>query len=465
MGLIENELRFQLRPSRSLCVFILASLLLLPSAACLAGDEVSSIPYLLQWGIYEMSLETGEISTLYVSSEKLLGVHLNGAGDTFVFSQGFGGNEYEHEEICTLGVDGEGFTRLTENGYLDTYPLWSPDDDRVLFLSWPGETLDIYVMDADGSNRELLYDSGFHDADIDWTGEKIAFTRNSQIWIMNEDGSNATQVTDPPRAGEWGNAVLPFGDYDPRISPDGETIVFERMVDDSSAHGNYDLYSVNVDGSGEAALTDTGWTQGLAAWSPSGERIAYIVSAMGSEGTYDIHIMDRDGGRKVDLTSEIFPTGFLAHGVTFADKSKIIFVGEWWGWEVLESSISCETNVDTITIGEALTVSGGLQPSVPEASISLTYTGPDGSQEVEAVTMGGGVYTHSFEPDEVGSWKVQASWEGDLGHYPSTSVERTFFVEEVAEESSGGGGIPGFPVEAVVLGLTIGLVLIISKRR
>lgn len=326
--------------------------------------------------------------------------------------------------------------------------------------------MDIYVMDDDGSNRELLYDSGFHDADIDWTGEKIAFTRNSQIWIMDEDGSNAAQVTDPPRAGEWGNAVLPFGDYDPRISPDGETVVFERTVDDSSAHGNYDLYSVNVDGSGEVALTDTGWTQGLAAWSPSGERIAYIVSAMGSVGAYDIHIMDRDGGNKVDLTSEILPTGFLAHGVTFTDETKITFIGEWWGWEVLESSISCETNVDTSTIGEALTVSGDLQPSVPEASISLTYTGPDGSQEVEAVTTGGGgTYTHSFEADEVGSWKVQASWEGDLGHDPSTSVERTFVVEEVVEEPSGGGGIPGFPVEAVVLGLTIGLVLIISKRR
>ncbi len=111
---------------------------------------------------------------------------------------------------------------------------------------------------------------------------------------------------------------------------------------------------------------------------------------MGSVGAYDIHIMDRDGGNKVDLTSEILPTGFLAHGVTFADESKITFIGEWWGWEVLESSISCEINVDIITIGEALTVSGGLQPSVPEASISLAYTGPDGAQEVETVTTGGG---------------------------------------------------------------------------
>ena len=159
--------------------------------------------------------------------------------------------------------------------------------------------------------------------------------------------------------------------------------------------------------------------------------------------------------------------GFLAHGVTFEDESNIIFIGEWWGWEVLETTISCETNVDIITIGEALTASGGLQPSVPKASISLTYTGPDDSLEVETVmTGGGGTYSHSFEPDEVGSWKVHASWEGDLGHESSTSGERIFIVEELAKEQTGGGGIPGFPVEALFLGLTIGFVLItLSKRR
>ena len=443
------------------------SLLLLPSASCFSVDQAGSIPYLLQWGIYEMDLEAGEVDALYVSSEKLIGVHLNRAGDTLVFSQGFGGDEYGHEEICTFELNGKIFRRLTDNDHLDTYPLWSPDDDRILFLSWPGETLDIYVMDADGSNLGLLYDSGSHDADIDWTGGKIAFTRNSQIWIMDEDGSNPMRVTDPPHAGEWGKAVLPFGDYDPRISPDGEIIVFEWMVDDSSVHGNYDLYSVNVDGSGEAPLTDTGWTQGMAAWSPSGERMAFIVSAKGSEGCYDIYIMDRDGGNVADLTSEILPPGFLAHGVTFADESKIIFIGEWWGWHVLDSSISCETTVETITIGDDLAVSGGLQPSVTSASVSLTFTRPDGSQVVETVTTGvGGSYIHSYEPDVVGTWSVQAHWEGDLGHNPSTSEEIVLVVEEVEEEGAGGGGIPGFPFEAIILGLTVGLlVIILTKKR
>ena len=446
----------------SLCVFAFVALLSLSTAIGRAADEGSHVPYLLQWGIYEMDLETREVALIYTSSEKLVGVHLNGAGDTFAFSQGFGGSGYEHEEICTLNMDGTGFTRLTDNGYLDTYPIWSPEGDRIAFLSMPGETLDIYVMDPDGSGRELLYDSGFHDADIDWTGDRIAFTRNSQIWIMDDDGSDARQVTDPPRAGEWGNAVLPFGDYDPRISPDGCRIVFERMVDDSSAHGNYDLYSVNMDGSGETALTDTGWTQGLVSWSPSGERMAFIVSAVGSEGRYDIHLMDADGGNRGDLTSDVFPLGFLAHCVTFTSEETIVFVGEWWGWKVLEASLSCAPEAEAVEAGEEVTVSGRLSPVVPGAAVVLTYIDPDGNENIRNTsTDRDGAYSDSFRPDGEGAWKVGASWEGDQGHHPAASAQQAFTVREA--ELSGGGGIPGFPIEAVALGLLLSVTYALMK--
>ena len=110
-------------------------------------------------------------------------------------------------------------------------------------------------MDADGGNIHEVYDSGDHDSDLHCSGGKLAFTRDSQIWIMNEDGTGAAQVTDPPRADEWGDAVLPFGDYDPNLSSDGSRIVFERMVDDATTHGNYNLYVINTDGSGETAVT------------------------------------------------------------------------------------------------------------------------------------------------------------------------------------------------------------------
>jgi len=234
------------------------------------------------------------------------------------------------EEICSIRVDGENYRRLTDNDQWDLLPCWSDDDSQIAFLSFR-ETLDIFIMDADGGNIRAVYDSGFHDSDLHYSNGKMAFTRNSQIWLIDEDGTNPTQVTDPPRAGEWGNAVLPFGDYDPNLSPDGNKIVFERLVDDEITHGNYNLYLINLDGSEETAITDTGYTQGLPVWSHSGEQIVYLLGAIGNEPKYDLYIMNSDGSENHNITPEYFPADFICRNPIFSkDDSKIFFVGEWY---------------------------------------------------------------------------------------------------------------------------------------
>ncbi|MBU6998397.1 MAG: PD40 domain-containing protein [Theionarchaea archaeon] len=303
------------------------------------GDLVGkSVPREERWGIYAFDLATEEISLIYSSSIKISGLQLNGKGDTFVFSQVYG-DTGDQEEICSIQYDGRNFRRLTDNTVMDTYPCWSPDGEKIAFLSFR-ETLDIYIMNSDGSNVSLLYDSGFHDGDINWVGQTIVFTRESQIWMMNHDGTGAHPVTNPPRAGEWGKAVLPFGDYDPRLSPDGRKIVFERLVDDKTCHGNYDIVCINTDGSSEHALTSTGYTQGLATWSHDGSRISYIVTAIGERGVYDLHIMNADGKEQRNVTPEYVPEGFLCHSGWFSpDDTVLFFVGEWWekdtGWSAI----------------------------------------------------------------------------------------------------------------------------------
>jgi Tol biopolymer transport system component len=245
------------------------------------------------------------VDLLYIIPEELSGLQLNTAGDRFVFSQKVGGNADGDGEVFTVGTDGRDSQRLTVNPIMDTYPVWSPDGSRIAFLSWPDSTLDIFIMDADGSHVRLLYDSGFNDVDIHWVGNSIAFTRNSRIWIINDDGSEARMLTDPPRAEEWGNANLPFGDYDPRISPDGSRVVFERLVNDPSPQGNYDLYLIDIDGSNLARLTNTGFAQGLANWSHSGNRIAYIVAAIEGVGKFDIYTIHSDG-RIIETSRRLF---------------------------------------------------------------------------------------------------------------------------------------------------------------
>jgi Tol biopolymer transport system component len=253
-------------------------------------DVPLSVPRAGNWGIYSLDLTTGAVELIYSSASEIGFLNLNKAGDTLVFSQQFGGDANENEEICTVKIDDGELTRITDNNLMDIYPVWSPDGAQLAFLSWRDKDLDIYVMDSDGSNQRRLYDSGSHDADIDWVGHNIVFTSRSQIWIMQDDGTAPVQITDPPDAGIWGNANLPFGDYDPRLSPDGRKIVFERLEDDASPHGNYNMFVVNADGSSETRLTDSGYSQGIASWSHSKTRLAFVVAAIGSEGKYDIYI-------------------------------------------------------------------------------------------------------------------------------------------------------------------------------
>ena len=305
-----------------------------PSGAAPSGAAPSAVstvvPHQDRWGIYSLRLDSGAVELIYSTPDELSGLALNPAGDRFAFARKVGGTTNEDSEIYTLPMGGGEPTRLTDNRVLDTYPIWSPDGSRLAYLSM-GKTLDIEVMNADGSGSKLLYDSGGHDADISWVGDRIAFTRDSQIWIMGDDGSGAKELTDPPRAGEWGKANLPFGDYDPRISPDGIRIVFERLVADDSPHGNYDLYAMAADGSGVTALTSNGYSQGLAAWSPSGSLIAYIVAAIDGAGAYDIYVMNADGSDNHDATPAWFPPEFLCHGATFGpDDATLYFIGEWW---------------------------------------------------------------------------------------------------------------------------------------
>ena len=294
------------------------------------ADE-KTVPHEKRWGIYTLDLSTENINLVYSSEREIEGLRINNQGNKFAFSQKFDGDNNSHRELCTLNLDGSSFKRLTNNSFWDLYPAWSPDDTQIAFLSYREDTLDIYIMDEDGSNATLLFDSGTHDADISWVGDKIVFTSNSSIWIMNDDGTNPIQLTHPPNAGEWGGANLPFGDYDPRLDPIGEKVIFHRLEGDSNPHGDYNIFIINIDGSEETRITDTGYTQGLSSWSHSGDKIVFIVSAINGVGKYDIYMMNSDGTNAENITPEYFPDGFICHKADFSkDDTSLYIIGEWW---------------------------------------------------------------------------------------------------------------------------------------
>jgi Tol biopolymer transport system component/Zn-dependent M28 family amino/carboxypeptidase len=130
--------------------------------------------------------------------------------------------------------------------------------------------MDIYVMDADGTNVKRLtnvhgYDGGpFYSKD----GKHICWRRFSEkgdkaeIYTMNSDGSDQKQIT---RVGamSWAPYFHPSGDY----------LIFTNNV---NGFANFELYIVDAEGKHEPVrVTSTEGFDGLPVFSPDGKKLAW----------------------------------------------------------------------------------------------------------------------------------------------------------------------------------------------
>jgi TolB protein len=132
--------------------------------------------------------------------------------------------------------------------------VWSPDGTKILFVSLGyvdgAFNVDVYVMNADGSQRVRLTTTAGGDFEPSWSPDsrKIAFSsqRNGreEIYIINADGTGEHRL----HAAE---ASVGSEQY-PAWSPDGTKIAFARA---SQMFNLQNVYTANADGSGLSQVT------------------------------------------------------------------------------------------------------------------------------------------------------------------------------------------------------------------
>jgi Tol biopolymer transport system component len=211
-------------------------------------------------------------------------------------------------DIYAMDVNGHNLQLLTTSFAYDTWGSWSPDTFKMVFQSdrIPDTTyaarFQIYVMNSDGTNiGQLTFPDPARDStglvkdttrnsQPAWSpdGTKIAFasTRdtNSEIFVMDPNGSNIVRLTSNPAA-----------DGQPVWSPDGTKIAFATDRD-----GNDEIYVMNADGSGQVNLTNHAGSDLVPAWSPDGTKIAFQSDRQTSGAVW---VMDADGSNPVRLTN------------------------------------------------------------------------------------------------------------------------------------------------------------------
>ncbi len=163
-------------------------------------------------------------------------------------------------EIWVMSANGNNLVRLTINPVFavdaggpvygkDFSPAWSPDGTKIVFWSTRLDLAnsEIYVMNADGSNQVRLTNNSANDSDPVWSrdGQRIAFfsrgVGREGIYEMNANGANERWITNGV-PGDW--------------SPDGQRLAITDF--DPTAHDAMAIYAVNADGSNRVRITNQG---------------------------------------------------------------------------------------------------------------------------------------------------------------------------------------------------------------
>jgi Tol biopolymer transport system component len=136
-------------------------------------------------------------------------------------------------DIFEMAANGSGVRQITRGPEVDTYASWSPDGSRrIVTRRMIGEDSEVFLLDRDGSNAKNLTNAP---RDYDgWPafspdGSRIAYAGggpddgNHFIFVVKPDGTGRTQVTFPLES----QRSFRY-DTQPTFSPDGEWIAFTR---------------------------------------------------------------------------------------------------------------------------------------------------------------------------------------------------------------------------------------------
>jgi len=165
--------------------------------------------------------------------------------------------------------------------------------DRIAFVSDRGGDWDIWLMEDDGSNAVNLTNDPASDRYPDWSpdGTRIAFSSDRDgtfgIYVMDSDGSHVRRLT--PVVGEHREVW-------PSWSPHGDRIAYQTC-DESSCS----IWIIGTDGSNRTPLYDVPtFNQFEPAWSSNGMWIAH--GADPRRGGIDILKVGAGGGTPINLT-------------------------------------------------------------------------------------------------------------------------------------------------------------------
>lgn len=202
-------------------------------------------------------------------------------------------------DVYSSKIDGTDLVRLTDLPGYDAESAVSPDGKSIVFTSVRNGDLDLYIMDIDGGNvRQLTdtygYDGGpFFSLDGEWVifrshlpktnpevrryrelfDKRMVAPVRFELQIVKTDGTQRRQLTD--------FGVASFAPY---MHPDGKRVIFCSNYGAQKPGQRmpvFNLYMMNLDGTGIEQITYGETFDGFPMWSNDGKKFIWCSNRFG----------------------------------------------------------------------------------------------------------------------------------------------------------------------------------------
>lgn len=215
--------------------------------------------------------------------------------------------------VYTVNIDGTNLKRINDKG-ADACSYYHPNGESLIWTSTrdnlemhPGNYSDtkdypqgaeLYTSDLDGNNVIRLTNNEYYDAEVAYSpdGNQILFGRQIEgmmdLWIMNPDGSNQTQITHTPDWQEGGAFIM----------PDNETIIYRawKKSEQDNPRRSMQIFTIKTDGTDLKQITHEEGTH----WAPypASDGIHFVYVKVLPPHNYEIFMMNLETGEEIQLT-------------------------------------------------------------------------------------------------------------------------------------------------------------------